>query len=56
VWDYADQPLRQLSTATPPKKGEEFQVIADDFQNIIVPGKDYPVTTYRKFVLTCSQA
>jgi len=41
VLDYADQRLRQLPIATPPKQGEDFHVIADDFQNFIVPGKNY---------------
>jgi hypothetical protein len=38
VFDY---PEPQPPTATAPTKGEEFQVIADDFRNFIVPGKSH---------------
>ena len=36
---------RHLPAATAPTKGEEFQVIAKDFQDFIVPGTPVPEPT-----------
>ena len=31
--------MTTLGLVTPPEEGEDFQVIADDFQKYIIPGK-----------------